>query len=241
MPRFFALPGSDAQHARLESDEMHHAKNVMRLKEGESITLILDGELYASAFTQESELPLLEKLPTTEAGVRVTLYQGIPKGDKMDYIVQKCTEAGVHRIVPVSMSRCVSRWDGKDADKKVARCQRIAHEAAKQSFRALCPEIGAPITMKQLCQRLSAHEKALVPWEDQEGNGLKKLCASWDAFPRDIAVVIGPEGGLSAEEVLLMQQSGAQPITLGPRIFRTETAGLAAIIALMALSGNLDG
>ena len=240
MPRFFALPGADDMHARLESDEMHHAKDVMRLKEGKEITLILDGQLYASAFTANGELPLLEKLPTTEPSVRVTLYQGIPKGDKMDYIVQKCTEGGIHRIVPVSMSRCVSRWDGKDADKKVARCQRIAHEAAKQSVRALCPEIAQPITFKQLCQRLSTHEKALIPWEDQEGNGLKKLSGQWETFPTDIAIVIGPEGGLSADEVAAMQQQGALPITLGPRIFRTETAGLAALIALMALSGNMD-
>lgn len=240
MPRFFALPGADDAHARLESDEMHHAKNVMRLKEGEEITLILDGQLYASQFTQEGELPLLRLLPTTEADIRITLYQGIPKGDKMDYIVQKCTEAGVHRIVPVSMSRCVSKWEGKDADKKVARCQRIAHEAAKQSFRALCPEIAPPLTFKQLCSALEKHETALVPWEDQQGNGPRHLFGQWENMPRDIAIVIGPEGGLSAEEVDTMLQHGAQPMTLGRRIFRTETAGLAAIIALMALSGNMD-
>lgn len=240
MPRFFAQPGADERHARLDQDEMHHAKSVMRLKEGESITLILDGELYASEFTLNGEFELKEKLPSTEASVRITLYQGIPKGDKMDYIVQKCTESGVHRIVPVSMPRCVSKWENKDADKKVQRCQRIAHEAAKQSFRALCPEIGAPVTMKQLLSLIPRHELTLIPWEDQEGNGLKALYQRHGEFPRDIAIVIGPEGGMSADEVAQMTAAGAQCVTLGPRIFRTETAGLAAIIGIMALSGNMD-
>lgn len=240
MPRFFAQAGSDEMHARLEADEMHHAKNVMRLKDGEEITLILDGQLYRSAFSSSGEMPLLEKLPSTESSVRVTLYQGIPKGDKMDYIVQKCTEGGIHRIVPVSMSRCVSKWEGKDVDKKVARCQRIAQEAAKQSGRALTPEFAPPMTLKQMCQALKNHEIALIPWEDQQGNGLKHLSQRWEHFPRDIAIVIGPEGGMSQEEVKAMQEAAAMPITLGPRIFRTETAGLAALIALMALSGNME-
>ena len=240
MPRFFAKKGSDESHAVLTPEEMHHAKSVLRLREGESMTLIIDGELYESAFSQEGELPLLQKLPTTEASVRVTLYQGIPKGDKMDYIVQKCTEAGIHKIVPVSMPRCVSKWDGKDADKKVQRAQRIAHEAAKQSFRALCPEIGQPVTMKQLPKLLAQHTLALVPWEDQEGNGLKKVQADLGAFPEDIAIVVGPEGGMSRDEVSALVEAGARCVTLGPRIFRTETAGLAALIGIMALSGNME-
>lgn len=240
MPRFFAIKGSDEKHAVLTQEEMHHAKSVLRLREGESMTLIIDGELYESAFSQEGELPLLQKLPTTEATVRVTLYQGIPKGDKMDYIVQKCTEAGIHKIVPVSMPRCVSKWDGKDADKKVQRAQRIAHEAAKQSFRALCPEIGRPVTMKQLPQILSGHALALVPWEDQEGNGLKKVQNDLGAFPEDIAIVVGPEGGMGAEDVAALVEAGARCVTLGKRIFRTETAGLAALIGIMALSGNME-
>lgn len=240
MPRFYAVRGSDGGHAVLDRDEMHHAKSVLRLREGESITLILEGKLYQSAFASEGELPLLEELPTTESDIRITLYQGIPKGDKMDYIVQKCTEAGVHAIVPVSMPRCVSKWDGKDVDKKVQRAQRIAQEAAKQSFRAHCPQIERPITLKQLLQRLGEHQMALVPWEDQEGNGLKALYEKNGAFPEDIAIVIGPEGGMAKEDVDAMTDAGARCVTLGPRIFRTETAGLAAVIGIMALSGNME-
>ena len=240
MPRFFALPGSDHTHARLDDAEMHHAKSVLRLREGEEVTLILDGRLYRSAFRAEGEMELMQPLPTTEPTLNITLYQGIPKGDKMDYIVQKCTEAGVRRIVPVAMPRCVSKWDGKDADKKVQRCQRIAHEAAKQSFRAYCPEIGAPVTQKQLLQLIPEHTLVLVPWGDQEGNGIKTLSEEMGVLPRDIGVIIGPEGGMSMDEVAQMRQAGAQCVTLGPRIFRTETAGLAAIIALMAVSGNMD-
>ena len=240
MPRFFALPGSDDAHARLDDAEMHHAKSVLRLREGEEVTLILDGRLYRSAFRAEGEMELIQPLPTTEPTLNITLYQGIPKGDKMDYIVQKCTEAGVCRIVPVAMPRCVSRWDGKDAAKKVQRCQRIAHEAAKQSFRARCPEIGQPVTVKQLLKRIPEHTLVLIPWEDQQGNGIKTLAEEMGVLPRDIAVVIGPEGGMSREEAEQMEQAGARCVTLGPRIFRTETAGLAAVIALMAISGNMD-
>ena len=154
----------------------------------------------------------------------------------MDWIVQKCTEAGVSKIVPVSFSRCVARWDGKDAAKKQARFQRIAAEAAKQSGRAITPEIGLPVTVKQLCGAMSEYELTLVPWEEERGNGIR---AKWQG-QKNVAVVIGPEGGISPEEMEQMRSAGAVSVTLGPRIFRTETAGLAALISLLTLSGDME-
>ncbi|MBO2517971.1 MAG: 16S rRNA methyltransferase, partial [Clostridiales bacterium] len=174
-----------------------------------------------------------DPLPSPEPTVRVTLYQGIPKGDKMDMICQKCTEAGIACIVPVEMERCVARIDRKDAEKKVQRWQRIIQEAAKQSGRAAVPVVEMPITVKQLAERMKSHELCLVPWEEAEGCGIR---GAWNG-EKDVAVLIGPEGGISEKEIAMLP---AKPVTLGKRIFRTETAGLAALIEIMCISGNMD-
>lgn len=234
MARFFAekITGGTAY---LSPEETHHAVDVMRIREGDACEVICEGLIYPGvlADTVRGLVQVQEALPTREPDIRVTLYQGIPKGDKMDLICQKCTEAGIHSIVPVALSRCVARIDQKDAQKKQQRWQRIIQEAAKQSGRARVPEIGLPITLKQLTERLRQHELVLVPWEEAHGNNLRN---AWQG-QKDVAIIIGPEGGISPSEIEAMQ---ALPITLGPRIFRTETAGLAALIGLMCISGNMD-
>ena len=250
--------------AYLEAEDARHALRVLRLDVGAQVQLFADGQAYAASICQTGPdgvaVRVLEKLKSPEASLRVTLYQGVPKGDKMDYIVQKCTEAGVCRIVPVEMPRCVAHLDGKD-DKKLAACvpvvmarsvarpdardgekrrerlERIAREAAKQAFRPVTPEVAAPIDLNALCRALPGHQLALVPWEDAREGTLPRLISPDIA---DLAIVIGPEGGMGESDVQRMLGSGARAVTLGPRIFRTETAGLAAIIAAMALSGNLE-
>jgi len=238
MHRFFAQRLDEAA-ALLPPEEENHCLRVLRMGVGESCQALLEGEIYQAIVRETSPrvvLTLGEKLPSPEPGVKVTLYQGIPKGDKMDYIVQKCTEAGIARIVPVAFSRCVARWDGKDAAKKQARFQRIAAEAAKQAGRAAVPEIGLPISVDELCRALPGHSLALVPWEEERGRGIR---TQW-AGERDAALAIGPEGGISPQEIEQMKAAGATPVTLGPRIFRTETAGLAALISLLTLSGDME-
>jgi len=238
MHRFFAVK-TDVNHALLSPEESTHATKVLRMREGDSCQALIDGAIYAAAIESIGDrvtLQLAECLPSPEPSLRITLYQGLPKGDKMEWIAQKCTEAGVFRIVPVLFSRCVTKWEKKDNEKKLPRWQRIAQEAAKQSGRAIVPRIEAPITVKQLCAVLSEHELALVPWEDQMGNGVRR---QWQG-QKDIAVVIGPEGGIDGAEIEQMQAAGAHPVTLGPRIFRTETAGLAAVISLLTLSGDME-
>lgn len=234
MARFFAekITGGAAY---LSPEETHHAVDVMRIREGDACEVICEGLIYPGVLADAVRglVQVQEALPTREPDIRVTLYQGIPKGDKMDLICQKCTEAGIHSIVPVALSRCVARIDQKDAQKKQQRWQRIIQEAAKQSGRARVPEIGLPITLKQLTERLRQHELVLVPWEEAHGNNLRN---AWQG-QKDVAIIIGPEGGISPSEIEAMQ---ALPITLGPRIFRTETAGLAALIGLMCISGNMD-
>lgn len=238
MHRFFA-DFLDENSAVINEEEAAHALKVLRLRQGDACQALMDGSVYEATISQiqpQVILQLGEKLPSPEPSIRVTLYQGLPKGDKMDFLSQKCTEAGIFRIVPVLFSRCVVKWEKKDDEKKLPRWQRIAAEAAKQSGRAIVPEIGRPVTLKQLCEELKEYDLALVPWEDQKGNGIRQQFAG----QKNIAVVIGPEGGMAPEEIEMMRQSGARPVTLGPRIFRTETAGLAALISLMTLSGDME-
>jgi len=238
MHRFFASPLNEGR-ALLSPEESAHAMKVLRMHQGDSCQALMEGEIYDASILETGDhviLALGEKLPSTEPFLRITLYQGLPKGDKMEWICQKCTEAGIAKIVPVLFSRCVTKWEKKDDEKKLPRWQRIMAEAAKQSGRAILPQIAPPVTLKQLCAGLSRHDLSLVPWEDQEGNGIRQQFQG----QKDIAIVIGPEGGIDGAEIDQLTAAGAIPVTLGPRIFRTETAGLAAVISLLTLSGDME-
>lgn len=240
MHRFFAdEKGIKNGLAHLENEDAAHALRVLRLRNGDSIQLFSDGEAFSALIEDISDgvtVRVLDRLKSPEPTLRITLYQGVPKGDKMEYIVQKCTEAGVQRIVPVNMPRCIARLTADD-DKKRIRWQRIAREAAKQAFRAAVPEIAPPVSISALPDLLSRHALALVPWEEARNGSLRTMITP---DIQDLAIVIGPEGGMSEEDVAPMFDAGAKAITLGPRIFRTETAGLAAIVAAMTLSGNME-
>ncbi len=242
MQRFFALRDPlDPLAARLDSEEWHHARDVLRLRVGEEVALNLEGRLYLSHFNEENRFILVSPLPDTEPDLKVTLFQGLPKGDKMEWIVQKCTEMGVNAIVPVNMTRCVARWDQGSVPRKTERLNRVAREAAKQSGRGLSPEVEAPISFDALVRRLSGFDSALIPWENASGFGPAAFWRGLASRPVSLALVIGPEGGLTEEEVDALCLAGGKALTLGRRILRTETAGLCALTALMALSGNMDG
>ncbi len=238
MHRFFA-ERVDEKEALLSKEESQHALKVLRMAEGDACQALLEGEIYAARIAGCGEQVLLslgEKLPSPEADVRITLYQGLPKGDKMEYILQKCTEVGVDRFVPVLFSRCVVKWEKKDNEKKLPRWQRIVMEAAKQSGRAKVPVVEAPVSVEELCRRMEGHEKVLIPWEEEKGNGIRRF---WQG-EKDVAIVIGPEGGMDEKEVEKMKGAAAVSVTLGPRILRTETAGLAAAVSLLTLSGDME-
>ena len=238
MHRFFAERLGEKE-ALLSREESQHALRVLRMEKGDACQAILEGSIYAAEISETGEqvkLQLFDELPSPEATVRITLYQGLPKGDKMEYILQKCTELGVHRFVPVTFSRCVVKWEKKDNEKKLPRFQRIVMEAAKQSGRAVIPMVESPITLAELCSRIPGHEKAFIPWEEERGRGIR---AKWQG-ERDVAIIIGPEGGMDEKEVEKMAASGAVPVTLGPRILRTETAGLAAAASLFTISGDME-
>ncbi len=240
MMTFFAEASPDGTFAVLSEEEMHHARDVARLKEGEDVRLIVEEKLYVSSFCAENHFDLLRELPSPEPCLKVTLYQGIPKGDKMEYIVQKCTECGVERVIPVAFSRCVSVWDPKNEKKRI-RLTRIAEEAAKQSGRAHVPEIGNVVRPDEI--PVSERQPCLVPWENERSGQSRGIRSWWEKQgdkPGELSLVIGPEGGITEEEIALLTSRGAACISLGPRILRTETAGLAALCALMTVSGNME-
>ncbi len=240
---YTAETGRVGDRVALTAEDAHHACSVLRLRSGEHVFCVdPEGRRFEAEIDCASEdkctLLLREMLPDNEAPVRVTLYQGLPKADKLELIVQKLTELGAGEICPVRMSRCVAKQDAKDAAKKRERLQKIAHEATKQCKRANAPEIRAALSWQEALDAMKRHDMLVVPWEEASGLGLRTL---HDACPEahDIGIVIGPEGGMSAGEVEALCGAGARAITLGPRILRTETAAIATVAAVMTLWGDM--
>lgn len=240
MPRFFVPPFTGEETVIIGEDGRHIARS-LRMKPREPLTLC-DGEgtdyhCEITGFSgDEVWVRVLERHASqTEPSVRVTVYQGLPKGDKMDAIVQKAVELGAAEIVPVMMRRCVSRPDEKSASKKTARWQKICDEAAKQSGRGRLPVVLPPVTLEQAISR--SGDSRMILFYEGGGQPLPEIVLPEN---KAISIFIGPEGGVDASEVQLLQQAGAQTATLGPRILRTETAPLAALTAIMLLTGNLN-
>lgn len=235
--------GEVGLEVRLKPEDAKHAAQVLRMQRDEEFYAIDEtGRRFLAEMREVSKVEctalLYEELPDNEALVSITVYQGLPKADKLELVAQKLTELGAAKLVPVKMERCVVKLNDKDAQKKQERLQKIAREAAKQCKRGGCLEVAAPQTWKQLRDQMTAHDLVLVPWEDARGFGMK---AAREAFPeaRDVGIVIGPEGGMSEAEVRALEELGAKQITLGPRILRTETAAIAAATMAMLLWGDI--
>lgn len=243
MHRFYADEAPTGELAPLSPEDVRHAQRVLRMQPGDAMELLFDGRRFAGVLAGmpngELGCRITDELPTTEPALQITLYQGLPKAEKMDWIVQKAVELGASRVVPVSMRRCVVQLDARDGTRKQERWQKIAREAAKQSGRCQLMEVEAPITMNALASRLAAHEAALVPWEEAAGYSLNAFHTERPAC-KDVAVVIGPEGGIAPEEIVQMNKAGCRAVTLGKRILRTETAAMASIAALMCLYGEME-
>ena len=240
MSRFFVAP-FDGDTAIITGQDAHHISRVLRMQIGDSVTLC-DGRGTDYACTIVSindeavELTVLQRAPSvTEPTVAVTLYQGIPKSEKMEWIIQKCVEIGITRIVPVMMSRCVVKLDAKDGEKKQTRWQKIAAGAAEQSGRGIIPEIAAPITFQQLL-----HETADIPTVTFYEGGGQPLDTLVNTDTHQLAMIIGPEGGFSLDEIERLTHNGAHIATLGKRILRCETAPLVALTLVMQLTGNMN-
>lgn len=241
MYQFFVEP-SQIQGRRIviTGSDVNHIKNVLRMKAGEEIAVSngTDGKEYRcgiEAFTEDEVICTLRfvKEDGLELPARVTLFQGLPKADKMEFIVQKMVELGVYRIVPVATRRAVVKLDEKKAKAKVARWQAIAEAAAKQSKRRIVPEVGAVCTVKEALAQAMTMDCRLIPYELSAGMARTKELIAQAAPGQEIAVFIGPEGGFEEDEVEQAKAAGFEPVTLGKRILRTETAGLTVMAWLM--------
>ena len=243
MHRFYADDrGVNGETAFLCEEDARHATRVLRMREGEVCELFADGKRFSgeiASIGEEVEVRITGEMPSTEARLRITLYQGLPKADKMELIVQKSVELGACAVVPVAMSRCVVQLDAKDGRKKQERWQKIAREACKQSGRCEMMQVTEPISFKNLLAKLAAHQAAIVPWEDARGYSLARFHQEHPEIT-DLAIVIGPEGGMSEDEIARMKDANCRSVTLGPRILRTETAGLCAMSALFCLYGDME-
>ena len=247
MHRFFAdESGIRDGIARLNAEDSAHALRVLRLTEGEEIELVCAPDRYL-AVIEAAEMDgvtvrVTQQLRATEARTRVTLFQGLPKADKMELIAQKLTELGAAAIQPVAMERCVVRLEGKDAAKKTERWQKIAREAVKQCARIDVPEIREPKKLASLGTDFAALDVLIVPWEDARDGSIRQCLAPFEAKEElAVGVLIGPEGGISEKEAKwLADNAGAKLVTLGPRILRTETAAIASVTMVMTLRGEME-
>lgn len=247
MHRFFADErGIVDGMASLGAEDSRHAVRVLRLEAGDEIEIVAAPRRFLARVERADEervtARVTAELRSTEADTRLVLYQGLPKADKMELIVQKSTELGVARLVPVAMERSVTRLEGKDAPKKAERWQKIAREAVKQCARALVPEVSVPQRLAALEEELRALDVLIVPWEDARDGSIAACLAPFAGRKAlRVGILIGPEGGISPREAeWLRETAGGKLVTLGPRILRTETAGLAAIAITMALRGEME-
>ena len=242
MARFFVAP-HDLQNdiIVLTGENAQHAK-VLRLKAGEQV-LACDGEGYecvctvAQVSNQEVELSVVERrAATSEAAVRVSLYMGFPKSDKLEHVIQKATELGADEIVAFPASRSVSRPDEKSLKKKLERWQKIAASAAEQSGRGRIPEVRVLDSYKAALERAAKADKALMFYENERATTLRMALEN-GSF-RTVSLMTGPEGGLEEKEVQQALDAGLQVCTLGRRILRCETAPLCALSAVMYAAGE---
>lgn len=243
MYQFFVEPQQihmDDKSVIITGSDVNHIKNVLRMKIGEELAVSngMDGKEYRCGIREYTEDAVLCELRfIKEDGVelpsRIYLFQGLPKADKMELIIQKAVELGVYEVIPVAMKRCVVRLDEKKAASKITRWQGIAEAAAKQSKRGIIPKITEVMTFSQALEYSKQAQVRLVPYELAEGMDRTREIIDGIRPGQDIAVFIGPEGGFDEDEIRKAIEDGMQSVTLGKRILRTETAGMTVLSILM--------
>lgn len=237
MYRFFVEP-SQIQGSRIviTGNDVNHIKNVLRMKIGEEIAASngMDDREYRCGieeFTEDAVICTLRfiKEAAVELPCRIYLFQGLPKADKMELIVQKAVELGVYQIIPVAAKRCVVRLDDKKAAGKVSRWQGIAEAAAKQSKRAIIPQLHPVMTWKEAVAYARELDVRLIPYELAGDMQHTRELLEQIRPGQSVAVFIGPEGGFEESEIQTAVEAGIEPVTLGKRILRTETAGMTVL------------
>ncbi|MBQ9984569.1 MAG: 16S rRNA (uracil(1498)-N(3))-methyltransferase [Lachnospiraceae bacterium] len=240
MNRFFVTEEQlKSEIIRIVGEDYNHIRNVLRMKQGEEVLLSSGGDKeYLCTIVGYTEEEVLLQITDVfgnarELPTKITLFQGYPKGDKMETIVQKAVELGVYEIIPVMMRRCVVKLDEKKASKKVERLNAIALNAAKQSKRGIVPCVRDVMNLADAVKYASDMDLVILPYENAEGmNYAREVIASVNGKSH-IGVFIGPEGGFEASEVEQIEAIGGKTISLGHRILRTETAGMTILSLLM--------
>lgn len=229
----------------ITGEDVNHIKNVLRYKINDNIEICNEsGIKYLCKISNMEKEKIEAKInsisqETTEANTNVTLFQGLPKSDKMDFIIQKNTELGIKSIFPIITDRVIVKMDEKNEEKKQTRWQKIAKEAATQSGRQIIPSIEKSDNLKNIIEKLSKYDIVIVPYECEKEKNIKNVLKSLKSKPQNIAIVIGPEGGFSVEDInALKKLENIQIVSLGSRILRTETAGIVTTTIVMY---ELDG
>lgn len=240
MHHFFVSPNQiDDKYVTITGGDVNHIKNVLRMKVNEEL-LISNGQdkdyyckIEAISDDEIKALILDEEFEGTELPTELYLFQGLPKSDKMELIIQKAVELGVKEIIPVATKRCVVKLDDKKEASKIKRWQAISESAAKQSRRTIIPEISSVMSFKEAINRAKEFELGIIPYENFKDMKETKEVLSKVQKGIKIGIFIGPEGGFEESEVQYALDNGIHPISLGKRILRTETAGLAIVSVLM--------
>lgn len=244
MPKFF-VTNEQIQNKEviIQGEDVNHIKNVLRKKIEDEITVcnVDISKDYLCQITKIEEkvirCNLLEKLENnSESNIKVTILQGLPKADKMEWIIQKAVELGVYDIIPIEMKRCVVKLTEKDKIKKIQRWQKIAEVASKQSGRNIIPKINPIKSIKNICNLSQEYDIVIVAYENERENQLRHELQKVKAKQKEdlkIAILIGPEGGIDKEEINLLKEQGAKIVTLGNRILRTETVALTILSIIM--------
>ena len=240
MPRFFVDEKPIDGILTIFGEDARHIARSLRMAVGEKITVCSGGVDYLCELKKISDTTVtcevISEETSREPSVKLTLFQALPKQDKLELIIQKAVELGACEVVPVMTKRCIARPEKGQFDKKLERLQRISLEAAKQSGRGIIPLVSGIIDFDECLRRLTECDLALMCYEKEGGKRLSEL--SFDGV-KHIGLFIGSEGGFEASEAERAVQAGAVPVWLGDRILRCETAPIAAIAVIMSLTGNI--
>lgn len=249
MPNFFVKDNQiDGNIINIIGTDVNHIVNVLRLKINDEINVCNEnnGMNYKSKIVEMNKEAvkciIIEKFKSSsESNIHINIFQGLPKAEKMELIIQKCTELGVKEFTPVEMERCIVKLDGKSASKKQERWQKIAEVAAKQSRRDMIPKINNVTNIKNICNILKDYDIVLVPYENEKNISLKEMLKALPKEKLKIAIIIGPEGGFEQKEIEFLEQNNCKIVTLGNRILRTETVAMAMTSVILYELADFGG
>ncbi len=235
MFNFFAKESADINgRFYINGSDHNHIKNVLRMKQGDEFLISFNAASHLCVLESIDEYNAVAKIicenyQSTELPVHIHLFQGLPKSDKLEFIIQKCTELGVNEITPIEMNRCVVKLEEKKKKSKTERWQAIAESAAKQSKRNIVPVINPVQTFSELMKKTEEFDVFLVPYESEDGMNSTRHALSKIKSGSKIAILIGPEGGFDDKEIEICRSKHTDIISLGKRILRTETAAVTSV------------